>query len=304
MSDILLPFLRFFVLDGVLLVSLFLLVTWGVVVAQQRMPFERTRARLLLHSGWRASFAASVGGVVTPFCSCSTIPVLNGMLRAGVAIAPGFAFLISSPVVNEGVFILLLITHGPVPALAFIAAGLAMTTAAGMIAARAGLGRFVRPNRAAVDDGEFVGTSGGPGWPGWRPASRFAWFAARQELGRFAPYLLAGLVVGGLIYGAVPEHVVTGLPDRVPPWALYLACALIGLPLYISPIAALPIGLALLAKGFPPGPLVTFLVASIGTSLPEVILLFRLFFWPLVLAHAVAVIACAIGLGLVVSLLT
>ena len=288
-------------MDGALLVGLFLLVTWGVVLLQQRIPFQASQRRLLGSSGWRSAFTASVGGVITPFCSCSTIPVLSGMLRAGVGFAPSFAFLVSSPVVNEGVFVLLFMTQGPISGLTFIAAGLALTSAAGVFAARLGLNRYVITAPESVMAGQFVGTSA-PQWPGLRPASRFAWLAATQELRKTAPYLVAGLIVGGLIYGAVPEESLLVLVDQLPIPVLYLVCAAVGLPLYVSPIAALPIGLALIEKGFPVGPLVTFLVSAIGTSPPEIVLLFRLFKLPLVVAHTLTVVLCALALGLVVTL--
>lgn len=294
-------FLQFLVLDGALLVGLFLLITWAVVLMQQRMPFQATQGRLLGASGWQSAFLASVGGVITPFCSCSTIPVLSGMLRAGVGFAPSFAFLVSSPVVNEGVLILLFSTKGVVPGLTFLFAGLALTSAAGVLASRLGLQRHVVALPTQQSTGTFVGGAS-PRWPGWGPASRFAWVAAVQELRRAGGYLAVGLLIGGVIYGAVPRQMLMDLVGSVPGPLLYLACALVGVPLYVSPIAALPVGFALIEKGFPVGPLVTFLVSAIGTSPPEIVLLLRLFRLPLVVAHTVTVVVCALLLGLVVAL--
>lgn len=293
-------FFEFLLMDGALLVGLFLLVTWGVVLLQQRLPFQATQGKLLGSSGWRSAFAASVGGVITPFCSCSTIPVLSGMLRAGVGFVPSFAFLVASPVVNEGVFILLFLTKGLIPAVTFIVAGLALTSAAGVLAGRLGLERHVVAMAAPANAGTFVGT-GAPKWPGWRPASRFARLAATQELRKVGPYLAVGLLIGGLIYGAVPKETLLGMVDQMPSSLLYIVCAIVGVPLYVSPIAALPIGFALIEKGFPVGPLVTFLVSTSGTSPPEIMLLFRLFKLPLVIAHTLTVVLCALALGLVVA---
>ena len=301
MADWAIEFLRFLILDGALLVGLFLLITWIVVLLQQRMPMQSTQSRLMAGSGWRSAFLASVGGVVTPFCSCSTIPVLSGMLRAGVGFAPSFAFLVASPVVNEGVFILLLSTKGPMPAFAFLAAGLVLTSSAGVLAQRLGLARHVNAAVAKPAAGVFVGSSA-PVWPGWRPAGRFAWLAALQELSRAGPYLIVGLLVGGLIYGLVPKETLVALLHGIPAWQLYVVCALVGVPLYVSPMAALPIGLALIEKGLPIGPLVTLLVSAIGTSLPEIVLLLRLFKLPLVVAHTITVVVCALALGCFVSL--
>lgn len=300
MSDATTAFATFLFTDGLLLVGLFALVTWGVTLLQLRIPFQATQAVLATSSGWRASFAASVGGVVTPFCSCSTIPVLSGMLRAGVGFAPSFAFLISSPVVNEGVFILLFLTHGLVSSVTFIAVGLALTSAAGVLAARLGLERHVIPAPAPAASGVNIGT-GAPTWPGLRAANRFAWRAAAAEMRKLAPYLAAGLLVGALIHGALPQSLLLDFVNRFPTGTLYVVCALIGIPLYISPIAGIPVGLALIEKGFPVGPLVTFLVSAIGTSPPEIVLLFRLFRLPLVIAHTVTVFVCALTLGLVVA---
>lgn len=300
MADWFVSFVKFLVMDGALLIGLFFLVTWAVVLLQQRIPFQATQSRLLGASGWRSAMAASVAGVITPFCSCSTIPVLSGMLRAGVGFAPSFAFLVASPVVSEGVLILLFSTKGALAALTFLIAGLLLTSAAGVLVNRLGLERYVL--LAAVPNGVTYVGSGSPRWPGWRPASRFASLSAVHELRRTAPYLLVGLLIGGLIYGAVPDEMLVSLVEGVPPGWLYLACALIAVPLYVSPIAALPIGLALIEKGFPAGALVTFLVSAIGTSPPEIILLLRLFKPPLAVVHTIIVVACAIALGIAVDL--
>lgn len=301
MASWVVEFFRFLIMDGALLTGLFLFITWGVVLLQQRLPFQATQGQLLGSSGWRSALMASIGGVVTPFCSCSTVPILSGMLRAGVGFAPSFAFLVASPVVNEGVFILLISTKGPIPALTFLAAGVALTSAAGVLASRLGLAHHVLIPAAKASPGTFVGTTG-PKWHGWIAAGRFAWLAAVEELRRAAPYLAIGLLIGGLIYGAVPKESLLALVDQVPLWLLYVVCALVGIPLYVSPLAAVPIGLALIEKGLPVGPLITFLVSAIGTSLPEMILLFRLFKLPLVMAHTLTVVVCALALGWIVSL--
>lgn len=296
------PFFEFLLMDGALLVGLFLLITWAVVMLQQRVSFQAAQGLLMGSSSWRSAFVASIGGVLTPFCSCSTIPVLSGMLRAGVGFVPSFAFLVASPVVSEGVFILLLLTVGIIPAVVFIFLGLVLTSAAGVAAGSFGLARYVTLKPTPQSSAAFLGQAAAK-WQGLHPSSRFAWLAAKQELRAVAPYLLVGLLIGGLIYGAVPQEALVSLLDQLPVGWLYLACALLGVPLYISPITALPIGLALIEKGFPVGPLVTFLVSAIGTSLPEVMLLFRLFKLPLVIAHTLTVITCALVLGLAIAFL-
>ncbi|MDR2154710.1 MAG: permease [Burkholderiaceae bacterium] len=304
MKEEFLEFFKFLAMDGSVLITLFLAVTWIIMLLQQRFSLQNTSKGLLGSSDWITSFVASVGGVLTPFCSCSTIPVLSGMLKAGVGFAPSFAFLVASPVVNEGVFILLFIAGYPTAGLIFIAVGLVLTSAAGVLVDRTGFGRYLSTTpQAAGATAQYVGSSTETSkWPGWRPANRFAWLAAKQELRGIAPHLVIALLIGGAIYSAVPSEILANLTDRVPLPLLYLLCALIGLPLYISPIPVIPIGLALIERGFPIGPLVTFLVAAIGTSPPEIVLLLRMFRIPLVLVHILVVMISALILGWVTAL--
>lgn len=290
--------LRFVVLDGGMLIVLFLGISVLVLLAQQFSLGRSIEGKLAGASLWRGATLAAMGGAVTPFCSCSTVPVLSGMLQSRIGLAVCFTFLISSPVINEGVIILLASGPGMSSAGIFIISAGLLSVLAGIAVERAGMGRFVRSLGVdVVAEGFLGGSASAPSRPAFRPALRFAWYAAWMELRKVMPYILAGIVVGGLIHGYLPVDVLTKLNLTLPPDILIPLVALIAVPLYISPMAVVPIGYALIEKGMGPGPLIALLVAGAGTSLPEMILLRRLFRWPLIATHILVVVTAAVVLG-------
>ena len=297
--------LEFLLLDGALLIGLFFSITWLVVLLQQLGVGGSLNSRLSQMGRWRGAAMASVGGFVTPFCSCSTVPVLTGMLRAEIRLGTSFAFLIASPVINEGVIVLLLSKNGLVLAIAYILAAGLITTLGGLLIESLGMGRFLRPlTVAAGTSAMHVNTPGTASYkPSTAEAAKVAARMALIELKTVAPYLVIGLLVGAVIYGVVPDKMLFDLSHSVPEFWLVIIAAVIGIPMYVSPVTVIPIGYALLAKGFPVGPMIAFLIAAAGTSIPEMILLLRLFRWQLVAAHIAVVLAAAIALGFLIGAL-
>lgn len=290
--------LRFVFVDGSLLVVLFAAVTLLVFLSQQYALGKSIQQKLAGAGAWRGAGLAAVGGAVTPFCSCSTVPVLNGMLRADLRLAACFSFLIASPVINEGVIVLLAGRSGLASATAFVASATLLCVLAGVMVERAGMARFVKVGGAHETAPEgFLGGDAIRVRPPFRTALRSAWLATRLELRQITPYLLLGVAIGGLIYGYVPADMLVALQDQVPASVLIPLAALVSLPLYISPMAVVPIGFALLEKGLSPGVVVAFLIGAAGTSFPEMVMLGRLFRWPLVATHVVVVLVAAVVLG-------
>lgn len=297
--------LEFLLMDGALLIGLFFGITWLVVFLQQLGVGAVLNQRLSGMGRWRGAAMASVGGLVTPFCSCSTVPILTGMLRADIRLSTSFAFLIASPVINEGVIALLLGKSGLLLALAYVAVAGVVTTVAGVLIESVGMARHLRPLGNAAGSAALMIDNPDGGLPrsstldGARVAARLA----LVELKTVAPYLAIGLAIGAFIYGLVPDEMLFKLSTSMPEIWLVVVAALIGIPMYISPIAVIPIGYALLAKGFPVGPLLAFLIAAAGTSIPEMVLLLRIFKWQLVAAHVAVVVVSAIVLGYVIGAL-
>jgi uncharacterized membrane protein YraQ (UPF0718 family) len=292
---------HFILVDGSLLIALFVIITMLVFLTQQLAVGRSVQTALAggARGTWRGAAMAAVGGAVTPFCSCSTVPVLSGMLRAHIPLSACFTFLIASPVINEGVVVLLAGSSGTVEALAYVLMAGTLCVVAGIVVERIGLGRYLRATterEPALPEG-YLGASGEALRPPLAFALHNAWAGTRLELRHLGPYLMAGILVGALIYGYVPTWALAQLAERLPPHWMIVLAALVAAPLYISPLMAVPIGFALIEKGTGAGPVIAFLIAGAGTSLPEMILLGRLFRWQLLLAHIATVLLAALALG-------
>ncbi|MBT0962398.1 permease [Denitromonas iodatirespirans] len=292
--------LRFIFLEGTLLLALYFAVTFLVLLMQQYGTGQKVMGRLAAQGPVRGAAWAAFAGAVTPFCSCSTVPVLIGLLRAGVAFTAAMTFLVASPVINEGVLMLFLIRGDLWGALVFTVLAAALSIALGLIAGGAGLGRYVT---IVGGQGAAVGISGeslmsGAGRMPFKVKAVFSAISAWWELRRASPWLVLGILAGGLLYGVVPDGWIGELAGRFPVEILIPALAALAVPFYLSPSMVVPMGLALVAKGMPVGALVALIVAGVGTSAPELIMLGRLFRWPLIVAYVIGMIGVATVLGL------
>jgi uncharacterized protein len=226
---------------------------------------------LRLQAAMRARPGGSLGlalllGAVTPFCSCSTVPLVAGMVAAGVPVAAMTAFLIVSPLVNPATVALLAALVSPAHALGFVVLSLALAVAVAAVVRVSG----VRP-LAAVAGGPTVAIEAGPGRGRLAAAARRAW----GDLRAVAPALAAVAVLGALLQGRVDAGVVGRAIDAAGPWAVPVA-VLLGVPVYASTAVLLPLGTLLLASGAQLGVVTAFLIGATGLSLPEGLLLWRL----------------------------
>jgi uncharacterized membrane protein YraQ (UPF0718 family) len=284
--------LEFIVYEGSLLALLFFGVAWVVTLLQQGIGQRLNDAlgRTSLETG---AVLAATAGAVTPFCSCSTVPVLSGMLRARVRFGVCFTFLIASPVINEGVLLVLLRQYSLSTAAVFLVLATLLSVAFGVLVDRMGMVKYVRLAAGADVEGAVRVTGGGasPSVP-LAVRLRFAAFAAWGELRSSAPYLAVGIVIGALIFGYVPQDAIVELQHRFPGVMLIVVMALLGVPFYVNSTMVVPIAVALLAA---------FLVSAAGTSIPEMILLAKLFKAPLVASHVIAIVASATLIGIALA---
>lgn len=289
--------LEFIVVEGALLALLFYAVAFAVALLQQSLGTRLNDAlgRTSLEAG---AVLAAGAGAVTPFCSCSTVPVLSGMLRSRVRFGVCFTFLIASPVINEGVLLVLLREYSPHAAVVFLVVATVLSVAFGVLVDRLGMARHVRTMAdAGAADGAVRVADAGAASPPWLARLRFAAYAAGAELRTSAPYLAVGLLAGAAIYGWVPADAIAGLQHHVPPALLIVAMAIVGVPFYVNATMVIPIAVALIGKGVDIGPIAAFLVSAAGTSVPEMILLAKLFRAPLMLWHVTAIVASATVIG-------
>jgi uncharacterized membrane protein YraQ (UPF0718 family) len=230
---------------------------------------ERTRALLSGRTGGLGNVLAASLGVVTPFCSCSAVPLFIGFVQAGIPLGVTFSFLIAAPMVNEVALALLLGLFGWKIALLYLVLGLAVAIVSGWVIGwlrmEAHLEDWVR-NLARAQAGVTAGST----TLAQRVQAAFA--AVRDIVGRVWPYVIAGIAIGAAIHGYVPEDFMAGLMGREAWWSVP-AAVLIGVPMYANAAGIIPIVEALLAKGAALGTVLAFMMSVIALSLPEMVIL-------------------------------
>jgi uncharacterized protein len=261
---------------------------------------ERVR-RTLAGRGTLPGTAAAAGfGVVTPFCSCSAVPLFIGFVEAGVPLGVTFAFLVASPMVNEVAIVLLWGLFGPGIALAYMVAGLLVAVVAGLIIGRLHLERYVEDYVWQVKAaGSIVETR-----LTIEDRVRDAWRSTGDIVRRVLPYVIAGIGIGALIHGFVPTDLVVSVGGRDNPLAVPALVAL-GVPLYSNAAGTIPIVEALLGKGLPVGSALAFMMAITALSIPELVILRRVM-KPRLIVVFVAIVATGIllvgyGFNLVIA---
>ena len=258
---------------------------------------ERTRALL---SGKRLGIGnvlAATLGIVTPFCSCSAVPLFIGFLSAGVPLGITFSFLISAPMVNEVALALLFGLFGWKVAGLYLALGLAVAILAGLVIGKLGMERYLEDwvremqgTQSAAFQAERIG------WAGRIDAGIAH---VKDIVGKVWPYILAGIAVGAAIHGYVPQDFMAGIMGRDAPWWSVPAAVLIGVPMYSNAAGILPIVEALLGKGAAMGTVLAFMMSVIALSLPEMIILRKVLKLQLVAVFAGIVAVGILIVGLV-----
>jgi len=248
---------------------------------------ERVRRALAGRGVLPGTLAAAGFGVLTPFCSCSAVPLFIGFVEAGVPLGVTFAFLVSSPMVNEVALVLLWGLFGPGIAIAYMLSGLAVAVVSGLVIGRLGLERYVEDYVWTIRAGASIELR-----PTLDQRARDAWRSTTDILRRVWPFVVAGIAVGALIHGFVPTDLVVAIGGRDNPLAVPALVA-IGVPLYSNAAGTIPIVEALLGKGLPLGSALAFMMAVTALSLPELVILRRVM-KPRLLAVFVAVVATGI----------
>ena len=232
---------------------------------------ERVRRALAGRGVVPGTVAAAGFGVVTPFCSCSAVPLFIGFVEAGVPLGVTFAFLIASPMVNEIAIVLLWGLFGPGVAIVYMAAGLTVAVLAGLVIGRLGLERYVEDYVWAIRSG------------GATPIAmkltlqdrvRDAWTSTRSLVWKVLPFVLVGIGIGAAIHGYVPTDLVVSIGGSGNPLAVPALVGL-GVPLYSNAAGTIPIVEALIGKGLPLGSALAFMMAITALSIPELVILRR-----------------------------
>jgi len=257
---------RTFVVLATEFTGLFFVVSWTVYLITGSISRQRLRL-LLAGNPVRGTAMALVLGAVTPFCSCSTVPVVAGMAGAGVAVPTLTAFLVMSPLVNPATVALLATLVAPWYAGAFVVASAVLAATLGGVM---GLLRVRLPASAPL----FEATGTSEGTP-FRVRLRSSGARAWRDVRKLAPLLAVVAAIGALLHDRVSPAFVLSALDAAGPWAVP-AAVLLGVPMYASTAVLLPLGATLAAGGMPLGVVTGFLIGATGLSVPEGVMLQRL----------------------------
>jgi len=233
---------------------------------------ERTRAML---SGKRLGagnvMAASLG-IVTPFCSCSAVPLFIGFLQAGVPLGVTFSFLISAPMVNEVALALLFGMFGWKVAALYLGMGLLVAIVAGLVIGKLGMEHHLEDWVRAMQNSQ-AGSGGEVAAMNWGERIDSGFNHVGEIVGKVWPYILAGIALGAGIHGYVPEDFMASIMGKDAPWWSVPAAVAIGVPMYTNAAGIIPIVEALMGKGAALGTVLAFMMSVIALSAPEMIIL-------------------------------
>lgn len=283
------------------LAVLFLVISFLVSLINQRLPAEKIQ-KLLGGRRGRGYFVAAALGAVTPFCSCSTIPMLLGLLKARAGFGPTMTFLFTSPLLNPIIIALFIPVFGLEFTIWYAGFALFASILSGIVLQALGFERYIKnevlkPQGACSNSGTDELSSccdviivEEPSI--WRNAWEESWALFRSMM----PYMLIAMVIGSFVHGFVPAEFFAKIAGADNPAAVPVA-ALIGIPLYIRVTALLPLVGSFAAKGVSLGAIVALVIGSGGASLPEMILLKKIFYWPLLFAFLSVIFSMAIIAG-------
>lgn len=282
--------LQFFIYDVIKIVILLCVLIFAISYIQSYFPPERSKRILGRYKGIGANTIAALLGTVTPFCSCSSIPLFIGFTSAGLPIGLTFSFLISSPMVDLGSLVLLMSIFGPRVAIVYVVAGLLIAIAGGTLISHMKM-------ESQVESFIFAAQSADIDAPSLTRRERLL-FAKEQMVWTFKkvfPYILVGVGIGAFIHNWVPQEWVGSILGSRNPFGVILA-TLVGAPMYGDIFGTIPVAQALLAKGAQLGTILAFMMAVTTLSLPSLIML-RKAIRPKLLALFIAV--CTAGIILV-----
>ena len=285
--------LRFFVIIMAELTVLFVGISFLVELVQQRLSAEMQA--LLATRGGRGNVIGAALGALTPFCSCSTIPVMMGMLNAGVPFGSAASFLLASPLLNPIIIGLFVAFFGVKVALLYGVVVFVMVVLLGVVWEKLGLANDVKRVRVSTDHKDPTPTQD------QRSTARQALAEAWSQFRAVFPYLIIGTAIGAAIYGVVPSEWISGIAGPTNPFAVPIA-AIIGIPLYIRVETMVPIGKVLLQKGMSMGAVAALIIGGAGASIPEVSLLAAIFKPRLVMVFVATILVLAVLTGYIFNL--
>ena len=271
--------LRFFTFEVPKVLMLLVLIIFFVGIIRTFFTPEKTRKALEGKTLFTGNVMAAMLGIVTPFCTCSAIPLFLGFIEAGVPLGVTFSFLIAAPMINEVAVILLFGLFGWKVALIYVFTGLVIAIVSGWIIGKLKLEKYVeswvyqvKSGNAEVQEEKLT----------FEQRIELGFTAVREIVGKVWIYIVIGVGVGAAVHGYVPQSFMVELMGKSTWYSVPLSI-LIGVPLYSNAAGIIPIVSVLIEKGVPLGTALAFMMAVIGLSLPEMIILKKVLKIPLIL---------------------
>jgi len=259
--------IHFFIYDTIKIFILLSVLIFAISYIQSYFPPERTKKILGHIKGIRGNILGALLGTITPFCSCSSIPIFIGFTSAGLPLGVTFSFLISSPLVDLASLLILMSFFGAKIAIAYVVVGLVLAVIGGTIIDKLGLEKYVEGYVREIEntDAEIIEMTRGE-------RVSYSKEQVREVIQRVWMYILIGVGIGAAIHNWIPQSLIETVIGGNNPFAVILATA-IGIPMYGDIFGTIPIAEALFAKGVPVGTVLSFMMAVTALSLPSMIML-------------------------------
>jgi len=266
--------LNFFIYDSVKILLLLFVIIFLMGIVNSYFPIEKVRNFLSRNKLYGLEYLmASLFGVVTPFCSCSSVPLFIGFVRGGIPLGVTFAFLITSPLVNEVAIGLFVGLFGLKITLIYIISGVLLGMTAGIILGKFKLERFLTPwAKEVLANAEREGEAFAAEKTPFKKRLPIIWNEVMNILKGVVPYVIVGIGIGGLMHGYIPEGFFEKYMSKDNLFAVPMA-TILAVPMYSNASGILPVVQVLVAKGIPLGTAIAFMMGVVGLSLPEAMLL-------------------------------
>jgi uncharacterized protein len=296
--------LNFFIYDSAKILILLLVVILLMGMVNSYFPIDKVKNYLSRNKLYGLEYPmASLFGVVTPFCSCSSVPLFIGFVRGGIPLGVTFAFLITSPLVNEVAIGLFIGLFGLKTTIIYVVSGVLLGTISGVILQKLKLERFLTPwvkevlANAQRDQDLFEAEK-----QSFKQRLPVIWAEVLKILKGIIPYVLIGIAIGGLMHGYIPEGFFEKYMDKDNLFAVPIA-TILAVPMYSNASGILPVVQVLVAKGIPLGTAIAFMMGVVGLSLPEAMLLKKVMTLKLIAIFFGVVTLCIIISGYLFNLI-
>jgi uncharacterized membrane protein YraQ (UPF0718 family) len=271
--------INFFIYDMVKILVMLAVIIYVIAIIRSFLPVEKVRIILGKRNEYIGNILAALFGIITPFCSCSAVPLFIGFIEAGIPLGVTFSFLIASPMINEIALGMLWSLFGWKVALIYVGSGLLIAIVSGIIIGRLGLEKwveeFVYRIKVGKNASEAVKLT-------WKMRSDDSLAYTKDLVKKVAPYIALGVGVGAFIHGYVPADFLNHVAAKTNPLAVPVV-VLLGVPLYSNAAGTIPIVTALIGKGVPMGTALAFMMSVTALSLPEAIILRKVLKMPLLI---------------------